>query len=531
MSRKLRQVIAFVIRHKFRFIDFFAVAAAAVLVAYLVLAANIFTDAPHLTQRAETLELDELLLLGAVLIGGLVWAVGRLLRERREAARRLAAEREIRVLAFHDPLTGLPNRRQFNEALKNAAAAPPRAGDGHGLFMLDLNAFKRINDVFGHAAGDEVLIHVAGRLSRAVRDGDVVARLGGDEFAVLATHLSGPEAATGLALRIIDELHAPVQVGDREHAVGAAIGIAMTPQDGAEPAELMRKADIALYRAKGQGHSAMRFFEPDMDALVRERDDIERELRLAMAAGEVVPFYQPLVDMKTGRIGEFEALARWTHPQMGEISPTRFIPIAEDCGLIGPLTDALLERACADAVWWPSEVLLAFNISPALLHDPGFGLRLMAILGRTGFPARRLELEITESALVRDLEAARQVLGSLRSAGIRIALDDFGTGYSSLYHLRNFKLDKIKIDRSFIDAMATDSDSAAIVRALVGLGAGLGLDVTAEGVETEDQRRLLSGQGCDQAQGFLYSEAVDADAAVALVRNRQATPSASEQRA
>jgi diguanylate cyclase (GGDEF)-like protein len=517
MGGSLREARAFVIRHRYRFVDVSAVAAVVTVVGYLAVAANIFTDAPHQTQKAETLELDEILLVCAVLLGGLIWSYGRLRRERRETARRGAAEREIRTLAFHDPLTGLPNRRQFGEALKAAAAAPPRAGGGHGVIMLDLNAFKRINDVFGHGIGDEVLILVGGRLSRAVRDGDLVARLGGDEFAILATQLSGPEAATSLALRIIDELQAPITVNGREHAVGAAIGIALTPQDGTEPAELMRKADIALYRAKGQGRSAMRFFESEMDASVRERDHIERELRRALAEGEIEPHYQPLVDLKSGRVREFEALARWTHPQLGSISPTRFIPIAEDCGLIAPLTDALLTRACTDAAAWPSDILLAFNISPVLLHDPGFSLRLMAVLGRTGFPPQRLELEITESALVRDLDAAQTVLGALRDAGVRIALDDFGTGYSSLYHLRNFKLDKIKIDRSFIDTMTTDNDSAAIVRALVGLGAGLGLDVTAEGVETEEQRQLLSGQGCSQAQGFLYSEAVDAASAFALI--------------
>jgi predicted signal transduction protein with EAL and GGDEF domain len=362
---------------------------------------------------------------------------------------------------------------------------------------------------------------VASRLSRAVRSGDMVARLGGDEFAVLATQLSGPEAATGLALRIIEELKAPVRAGGRDHIVGSAIGIALSPQDGADPAELLRKADIALYRAKGQGRSAMRFFEPEMDAHVRERDHMERELRTAVEAGTITPHYQPLVDLKTGKVQAFEALARWTHVEMGAIEPARFIPLAEDCGLIGPLTDTLLAHACADAAQWPAHVKLAFNISPVMLHDPGFALRIMGVLGRAGLPPRRLELEITESALVRDMDAAQTALGALRELGVSIALDDFGTGYSSLYHLRNFKLDKIKIDRSFVDAMATDPESAAIVRALVGLGAGLGLAVTAEGVETEEQRHMLTGQGCVQGQGFLYSEAMTADDATALLASRK----------
>ncbi len=507
------------LRHKFRFIDFVIVAAATLLVLYLGLKYNIFTDVPGHAQAPGTLEFDELLAVIAVLLAGLIWAVRRLLRERREVARRTAAEREIRKLAFHDALTGLPNRRQFNDALKAAAAAPPRAGASHCVLMLDLNGFKRVNDVFGHAAGDELLIHVGARISKAVREGDMVARLGGDEFAVLATHLSGPEAATSLALRIIEELDTAIPVAGDKHVIAAAIGIALTPQNGSSPSELLRKADIALYRAKAQGSSAMRFFEPQMDVHVRERNRLERELRAAIEAGEVLTFYQPLVDLKSGRIRAFEALARWTHPQLGEIVPERFISIAEDTGQIARLTDVLLKSACSEATAWPPEVVLAFNISPVLMRDSGLALRIMEVLESVGLPAERLELEITESALVHDLNAAQAALGELRDAGVRIALDDFGTGYSSLYHLRNFKLDTIKIDRSFVEAMATDHDSDAIVRALVGLGLGLGLEVIAEGVENEQQRRMLIEHGCDQAQGFFYGGAVSAMAALSLLRS------------
>lgn len=367
-----------------------------------------------------------------------------------------------------------------------------------------------MNDVFGHGTGDEVLIQVAGRISRAVREGDLVARLGGDEFAVLALHIAGAEAATGLARRIIESLQTPIRTGRTEHSVATAIGIALTPQDGIGHEEILRKADIALYRAKGQGRSALRFFEEEMDAHVRERDNIERALRSAISSHDIVPFYQPLMDLRTGRLRGFEALARWSDDRLGAIGPDRFIPIAEDTGLIAELTEALLARACRDARSWPDHVELAFNVSPLLLRDPTFGLKVMSILGETGLAPHRLELEITESALVRDMEAAQSALGTLRATGVKIALDDFGTGYSSLYHLRNFRLDRIKIDRTFIQGMASDPESAAIVKALVGLGAGLGLEVTAEGVETEAQRRLLAEQGCDQAQGFLYSRAVGA---------------------
>ena len=479
---------------------------------------DVFANEPGESVKTETFELDEVLLVSAIFCAGLViFALRRLAEQKRETGRRIEAERESRTLAFHDPLTGLPNRRQFDDALRAAAAAPPRAGASHAVLLLDLNGFKKVNDVFGHAVGDEVLIRVAGRLSQCVRGGDLVARLGGDEFAVLSLHISGPEAAMSLALRVIDSLGPAVSAGGKDHAVGTAIGIALSPQDGADPVELLRKADIALYRAKTQGRSALRFFESDMDAQIRERDGIERELRAAVAAGDIHPFYQPLIDLKTGAIRGFEALARWTGPNLELIGPERFIAIAEDGGLIGPLTDALLEQACTDAGAWPQHMELAFNVSPVLLRDETFALRVLGILGRTGFAPCRLELEITESALVRDLEATQAALTGLRKAGVRIALDDFGTGYSSLYHLRNFKVDRLKIDRSFIESMASDRDSAAIVRALVGLGEGLGLEVTAEGVETVEQQRMLIEQGCGQAQGFLYSQALPADEVMSLI--------------
>jgi diguanylate cyclase (GGDEF)-like protein len=505
-------------RHRVRIFDasmLFILTLAALFYCFEV---DVFANAPGEGVKARTLELDEVLLVSAIFCGGLViFSLRRLAEQKREIRLRIEAEQTVRTLAFHDALTGLPNRRQFDDALKTAVAALPRAGASHAVLMLDLNGFKRVNDVFGHAVGDEVLIRVAGRLSQCVREGDLVARLGGDEFAILSRHVSGPEAATGLALRIIESLDTAVAAGGADHAVGTAIGIALAPQDGDDPVELLRKADIALYRAKAEGRSALRFFETDMDGHVQERDKLERELRAAIEAGEIQPFYQPLMDLKSGRIRGFEALARWTGPNLKTIGPDRFIPIAEDTGLIGPLTDMMLERACTDAANWPAKLELAFNVSPVLLRDSAFALRVLAILARTGFAPGRLELEITESALVRDLQAAQTCLGGLRSAGVRIALDDFGTGYSSLYHLRNFQVDRLKIDRSFVESMARDKNSAAIVRALVGLGEGLGLEVTAEGVETAAQQRLLIDQGCGQAQGFLYSEALCADEALAFM--------------
>jgi diguanylate cyclase (GGDEF)-like protein len=504
-----------VIRHRFTIVDMLMIAGVAMAA---LLAAWQFDIFPNETarQRAQALEMDEVM--GVAALSFALFSISRLRAQKREMQRRIAAEAEARALALEDALTGLPNRRRFEQALQTALAAPPRAGASHAVLLLDLNGFKRINDVFGHPAGDEALIQVAARLRKAVRGDDLVARLGGDEFAILAHHLAGPEAATGIGLRVIEELAPPIPAGGGEHNIGTAIGVALAPRDAAVAPQLLRKADIALYRAKGENASAMRFFEPEMDATIRERDQLERALRAALGTTALRTEYQPLIDLKTGRIEGFEALARWTHGELGEIEPDRFIPIADDCGLIGPLTEHLLRKACRDAAAWPHEVTLSFNISPAQLKDRTLGLRLLGILGETGLAPNRLEIEITESALVRDLEAAQDILGGIREAGVKIALDDFGTGYSSLYHLRNFKLDKIKIDRSFVSELGHDRDAAAIVRALIGLGQGLDLAVTAEGVEDAEQQALLIQQGCRQAQGFLFSRAVPADEALRLLR-------------
>lgn len=516
MHRGVRAVGAFVVQHKFRFLDLFLVVAGVILVLYAGLTIDIFANAPTHTPAADTLEFDELLAVIVTLSLGIIWAVRRLLRERRQVAERAAIEKEIRILAFHDPLTDLPNRRQFDEALKAATASPPSAGASHGILMLDLNGFKKVNDVFGHAAGDEVLIHVASRLSRAVREGDMVARLGGDEFAVLSMHLPSSETATGMALRIIEALQKKITTSVGEHSIGVAIGIALNPQDGGTPVELLRKADIALYRAKEQGVSAMRFFEEDMDAIVHERHTLERELRRALEADKIENLYQPLIDLKNGKVRAFEVLSRWIHPSIGEIQPERFLSIAEDSGFIGLLTDKLLARACTDASQWEQEIELAFNLSPLLLHDSRLPDRILEILQTTGFSPHRLEIEIMESALVRDLDAAQKTFGRLREAGVRIALNGFGTGYSNLYHLRNFKLDRIKIDRRFVGTMEQDHESDAIVRALVGLGSGLGLEVIAEGIDNDHQRRLLIQHGCDQGQGVYYGGALSAADALAF---------------
>ena len=478
---------------------------------------DILPDEPHIYLLGG-LDFDEAFALGGLVCVGLLILSWRLLRlQRREVVRRIKAEQLARELAHQDSLTGLSNRRQFDQEMKIALAALPRTDGAHAVLLLDLNHFKRINDVFGHGVGDEVLINVAARLQRILRTGDHVARLGGDEFAILAPQLSGAEEATGIALRVIKELEQPIKIGATRHQIGVGIGVALIPQDGRDESEIMRKADIALYRAKAERDSALCFFEPAMDARIRERDLIERELGAAIANGDLQPYYQPLIDLVTQKIIGFEALARWTHPTLGSLPPDRFIPIAESCGLMDELTDALLRQAALTARQWPEDITLAFNISPSQLKDGTLGLRILAILGKSGLSPRRLEIEITEAALVQDIHGAQQVVGCLREAGVRIALDDFGTGYSSLYHLRNFKVDKIKIDRSFVDGMDSDPEASALVRGLLGLSHGLGLIVTAEGVEHPGQAATLLEQGCEQAQGYLYGRAMPATDAIKLV--------------
>ncbi len=519
---RLSIVKQFVRRNRASLQDIGLIAAVVGVSAYVLYEVDVFiNDAEQSFDRA--LELDELPLLGAILTLGLLVFAWRRYRElKQETQRRIAAEQHARELAFQDPLTALPNRRKFTEALKAAIAAPPRSGGAHALLMLDLNGFKQINDVFGHGTGDEALIVVGERLLGTMREGDLVARLGGDEFAILAEQIASPEAATGLALRVIGALDPPIVAGQAAHHIQTGIGICLFPFEGCTPEEAMRRADVALYKAKVDHRSSARFFDAEMDHHVREREFMERELRAAVAAREIRPYFQPLVDLKTKQVTGFEALARWTHRDLGEIPPERFIPIAEDAGLIHELGEQLLFLACRAAATWPSSVTLAFNISPLQLKDRTLGLRITTILAKTGLSPKRLELEITESALVRDLEAAQTTLGALRELGIRIALDDFGTGYSSLYHLRNFKLDKIKIDRSFIDSMDSERESAEIVNALVGLGQGLGFTVTAEGIEKADQQSQLLARGCDQGQGFLFGEAISAEQASALFESKTA---------
>jgi diguanylate cyclase (GGDEF)-like protein len=427
----------------------------------------------------------------------------------REIKARTDAELEARNLARHDPLTGLPNRRFFKEKLEECLGATS-ATHQVAVLMLDLDGFKTVNDTYGHAVGDKALSEFARRVSKILRKGAFLARIGGDEFAIIKPEIASLDDPTNLARRIAATVAEPFVIESVTADFGVGIGIAIAPNDGVNPDELVRRADRALYRAKAAGRSSVRFFESEMDAHVERRIRIERELRCAIASDSIVPHYQPLVSLDGNRVIGFEALARWESKNLGYIPPDVFIPIAEEARLINTLSAQLLRRACLDASVWPDTFVLAFNVSPVQLRDPTLGLRILSILGQTGFSPRRLEIEITESALVENIEIARTVIDELREVGVRIALDDFGTGYATLSQLLSFHLDKIKIDRSFVSRLNKSEDGRVIVRAVLGLAKGFGLTTTAEGVEEPEQLVYLKANGCTEGQGYLFSKAVPA---------------------
>ena len=487
---------------------------------YFVLGSfDMYERLDELVHAHEDWNLDDIVL--TVLISAFVLAIFSYRRIRElnvEVKARVAAEAEALLLARHDPLTGLPNRRGFSELLETVLRPTLDQGARVAVLMIDLDGFKQINDVHGHAVGDLALIQTAERISVEIRDDTVLARLGGDEFAIIMPNISSPEDSTGLARRIIAALAEPFMIGSTGNVLSAGIGIAIAPDDGTETDELLRRADRALYRAKADGRSRIRYFEPNMDAHVERRVLIEREMRAVLERGKIiVPHYQPIVSLDGNGIIGFEALARWQHPELGALPPAVFIPIAEESGMIGALSDDLLRQACKVARHWPKELTLSFNISPIQLRDRTLGLRILAILGETGFDARQLELEITESALVDHSGIGQTVINDLRAAGVRIALDDFGTGYATLSQLLALHVDKLKIDRSFVERLGKDTESSVIVRAIIGLAKGFGLTTTAEGIEDREQLAYLKENGCVEGQGFLFSKAVPAKEIPALL--------------
>jgi diguanylate cyclase (GGDEF)-like protein len=415
------------------------------------------------------------------------------------------AQEQITHMARHDALTNLPNRTLFREELERALLIA-KPGDQLAVLCLDLDHFKKINDSLGHPIGDALLREVAVRLGGCIGKMDTVARLGGDEFAIVQfCNNCDPSVISVLAGRIVEMLAEPFDILGHQLVIGVSIGISLAPQDGENPDDLLKNADLALYRAKADGRGTYRFFEAGMDARAQARRMLELDLRLALQRNEFAIHYQPIRDLASEEIVVCEALVRWNHPHRGLMGPNQFIPLAEETSLIIPLGDWVLRRACKDAAAW-SRTCVAVNLSPVQFKNPNLVASVKRALEESGLPAHRLELEITETALLQNSETTRTVLHELRSFGVKISLDDFGTGYSSLSYLRSFPFDKIKIDRSFVNELSTSQDSLAIIRAVTGLGRSLGIVTTAEGVETDAQLDLLTREGCTQVQGYLISK-------------------------
>ena len=423
-----------------------------------------------------------------------------------EVTDRLAAEANAVEQAMHDPLTGLPNRRLFHRRADKMMAEDSRLA----LLMVDLDRFKAVNDTLGHPVGDTLLNLVAKRLRAILREADVVARLGGDEFALLMAPPPDPEALAQLGRRIVDVVGRPYLVHGHLVNVGASVGVAVAPEDGSDSGQLLAHADLALYHAKQSGRGLCCFYTPEMDARALARRSLEIDLRKALALREFELHYQPQIELGDDRLIGFEALVRWRHPQRGLVSPADFIPIAEEIGLIVTLGDWVLREACLEAVRWPGAMGVAVNVSPRQFEDPAHLVESVArALAASGLPGHRLEIEITESVLLRNEKGVLEALHRLRSAGVRVAMDDFGTGYSSLSQLHSFPFDKIKIDRSFVsDRGGQKSNQDAIIRAITALGASLGMSTIAEGVETVDQLQRIRAEGCTSVQGYLFSRPI-----------------------
>jgi diguanylate cyclase (GGDEF)-like protein len=425
----------------------------------------------------------------------------------RDLRARKEAERNILFLAHHDALTGLPNRSTFDKKLDQEVEAALQSGRRLAVLCLDLDRFKEVNDLFGHAAGDRALQAVAKRITGLLDDSQMMARLSGDEFAIIVPGLTNPATAGRIAESVLEALQAAIDCTDQP--VGTSIGIAICPDDATDRHALLSHADTALYRAKNEGRGTYRYFEAAMGAAVRERRLLEHDLRNAIPRGELRLAYQPQKCIRTGKVVGFEALLRWKHPTRGEISPAEFIPLAEDTGIILQIGEWVLRAACREAATWKEPLTVAVNVSAVQIHNANFAHAVHEILFETGFAAARLELEVTETALIRDLNRALATLRRIKILGVRIAMDDFGTGYSSLSNLRAFPFDKIKIDGSFIKSVNLNDQGAAIVRSVLGLGRALNLHVLAEGVETSAELDFLKNELCNEAQGFLLGRPAD----------------------
>jgi diguanylate cyclase (GGDEF)-like protein len=432
-----------------------------------------------------------------------------------DVTERKRAQERITHLAKFDELTGLANRAQFRERI-TALLAGVHDHDHHiTVHLIDLDRFKAINDTLGHPIGDKLLKEVAFRLSTVIHPHDMITRFGGDEFVVLQTITDRRQDADWLAQRLARTLNEPFEIDGHRIDIGASIGIAMAPTDGIDADELLKKADMALYAAKNSGGGGHRFFAMDMEEAVQERRALELDLRDALGSDQFRLNYQPLIDLRTGRVTTCEALMRWKHPVRGEVPPAVFIPIAEETGMIVALGEWALNRACVEAATWPHGVKVAVNLSPVQFRDRGLALQVVTALAKSGLPAQRLELEVTERLLLEDNDGTLGTMQQLNNLGVALSLDDFGTGYSSLNYLRKFPFHKIKIDQSFVADLGDESDVRAIIGAVASLGAGLKMTVVAEGIETEEQMKLVTTQGCHEGQGYLFGRPMSGEAILA----------------
>ena len=431
-------------------------------------------------------------------------------------------------LAERDALTGLPNRKALHERLHERLAAGSRSGMATAVLYVDLDRFKAVNDTLGHPIGDTLLRKVADRFRSALREGDLVARIGGDEFAVIQSDAPQPGAAIALATRLVDLIGRAYAVEGHMLHIGASIGVALAPADGHEGGVLLKNADLALYRAKAEGRGCFRFYEPGMDERMQARRTLEIDLRRALAMKQLRLVYQPQVDLATDRIVGFEALLRWHHPERGTVSPTDFVPLAEEIGVIVPIGEWVLRTACKQAAAWPASMAVSVNLSPVQFRSGKLLDTIVSALAYSGLPAERLELEITEGALLDNADDVLRALENIRALGVTIAMDDFGTGYSSLGYLQRFPFDRIKIDQSFVRDLDVHADRRAIVRAVAMLASAMGMRTIAEGVETEAELACIRAEGCDEVQGFLVGRPLDPEAALTLISSSTPIPFAQE---
>jgi len=502
-------------------VESIAIVIGAVVLGMVFVRVNAFDAFEAFVSRHEAWQLDEFF--AVAFFGGfaaLIIAFRRARELRHEMVKREEAEERANLLARHDPLTGLPNRRLLHDELSAAIEEVRNSASECAVFLIDLDQFKPVNDIHGHDVGDAVLVEVASRLASLCESDSTIARLGGDEFVCVIRYQAGSDAPARIAGQIIRVLCESIYVGGARLEIGATVGIARCPHDATTADELLRSADVAMYEAKRAGRGRYHFFEAEMDVRLHQRASLETELRAAIENSEITAHYQPVISLSDNRITGFEALARWNHPVRGLLPPDLFIPIAEDLGLIGPLSYDILRRGCIAARDWPAYATLSINISPIQLKDPWLSGRLLAILAETGFQPSRLIVEVTENAIIDDIDLVAEVFTSLQNSGIRIALDDFGKGYSSLNHLRQLHFDHLKIDSSFVLSMDS-AGSRKIVSAIAGLGKALGMPVTAEGVETIASADALRALGCEQAQGFLFGRPIPAEETRALFENAE----------